>query len=229
MNVILDFRLHSRARRLTFSSGDLRPVWSPCFFYPPSLLFTALPHASAQLCSSFWTRGRALLGQAAALRIGRGEGMAGWGRRLLQRATSSSRSASLPCLPACCPAEMAHGFACGARTTARHGPRVAHRVTRHRAVLLARGPPRVASAFPVGGARRPLVASQSGRGAAGQARACVIRLVLVPRPARGGTGRWPAPRARALWIRLAGCSRLSCYRCDAPGAVWWGWTCLGLG
>ena len=134
-------------------------------------------------------------------------------------------------LPACCPAEMAHGFACGARTTARHGPRVAHRVTRHRAVLLARGPPRVASAFPVGGARRPLVASQSGRGAAGQARACVIRLVLVPRPARGGTGRWPAPRARALWIRLAGCSRLSCYRCDAPGCgvVWWGWTCLGLG
>lgn len=98
----------------------------------PHLSFSRLYPTPALSFARLFGRGAARPGSG---RSGRGDGR--MGRRLLQRATSSSRSASL--CPACrwlmaLPVGSLH---C---TTARHGPRVAHRVTRHRAVLLARGP-----------------------------------------------------------------------------------------
>jgi hypothetical protein len=68
----------------------------------------------------------------------------------LQRAMSS-RGASLSLL-ACL---LADGFACGCGGTARHGARVTHPATRHRAVLLARGPRGACvSTFPVASSQR---------------------------------------------------------------------------
>jgi hypothetical protein len=144
----------SRARR----SRLLRLVCSglpPVFYYLTFLLFTALPHACAHhLCSSFLNageRGHSRTGQgrtwhpAAEADAGR-RGWWPWPGMGTPFAASdeSSRSARIAaCLP--------DGFARGG--TARYGPRVSHRVTRHRAVLLAQGPRAGRVRAPGGGAQ----------------------------------------------------------------------------
>lgn len=122
----------------------------------------------------------------------------------LQRAMSS-RGASLSLL-ACL---LADGFACGCGGTARHGARVTHPATRHRAVLLARGPrgARV-STFPVAPSQRAREDQRQQR---------VILFVSSP-----GLARRPRVPACVLWIR----GLLSCYYgygCPGPCC------CLALG
>jgi hypothetical protein len=127
--------LHSRARRLTFSSGDLRPVRFPCFFYPSSPFygFTPRPRSALLVFSDAEEGARPGSG-----RSGRRDGWPdGDDAFCSQRRVLPGAHLCPACLPACRWLLMA--LPVGARTTARHGPRVAHRVTRHRAVLLARG------------------------------------------------------------------------------------------
>ena len=107
MNVILDFRLHSRARRLTFSSGDLRPVWSPCFLYPISPFYGFTPRQrSALLVFLDAGEGAARPGSGTQNRTRGRDGRMGTTPFAASDEFFPERI-SLPCLP------MAHGFACG--------------------------------------------------------------------------------------------------------------------